>query len=336
VPEGPAKYLDALEAQAANVTSMTRAMAQVLDGTPPPAPRRPVLIGMGASYAALGAAEHVLRGHGRPALRVVASDFDRATFEVCDLVVALSQSGKSKETIEAVLSTAVPTLAVVNIAGSPLAQAGTNVLAFGPVPDSLASTIGYTGSLVTMGMLTDTWTAGRPGPDWLSLGERMAGFRSGTAQLAADLAGALAGHSSVDMIGSGGYSGAAEAGALLLRETSTMPTAAFTGRQYLHGPMEAWPGVGHLVIGRTDATLVAGPLADRGHPVVIVSAVADPAWERPNVWVITVPARSLTEEYVFTAILLQDVAAALAASRSADPDYFGFISPDTKVEAAAP
>jgi glucosamine--fructose-6-phosphate aminotransferase (isomerizing) len=330
------KYLDALEAQAGNVTSMARAMAEVLDRTPPPVPHRPVLIGMGASYAALGAAEHMLRAHGGPALRVVASDFDRVTFEVSDLVVALSQSGKSRETIEAVQSTDVPTLAVVNIPGSPLAQACTSTLAFGPVPDSLASTAGYTGSLVAMGMLTDTWTTGRPGPDWLSLGERIAGFRSGAVQLVADLTGALAGHSSVDVIGSGGYSGAAEAGALLLRETSTMPTAAFTGRQYLHGPMEAWPGVGHVVIGRTDTALVAAPLAERGHPVIIMSAVADQAWTQPNVWVITLPARSLPEEYVFTAILLQDVAAALSAARSTDPDYFGFISPDTKVEAAAP
>jgi hypothetical protein len=64
--------------------------------------------------------------------------------------------------------------------------------------------------------------------------------------------------------------------------------------------------------------------------------VADPAWAQPGVRVITLPAHSLTEEYVFTAILLQDVAAALSAQRSTDPDDFGFISPDTKVEAAAP
>ena len=330
------KYLDALEAQAASITGVARLMTEALDRTPPPAPRRPVLIGMGASYAALGASEYVLRAHGGPALRVVASDFDRATFEVSDLVVALSQSGKSKETIEAVRSTDVPALAVVNVPGSPLAQVCASVLAFGPVPDSLASTVGYTGSLVAMGMLADAWTTGRPDPGWLSLGERIAGFRSGIAQLVADLTGALSGCSSVDVIGSGGYSGAAEAGALLLRETSTMPTAAFTGRQYLHGPMEAWPGVGHLVVGRTDTALVAAPLAGRGHPVIIVSAVADPAWAQPNVWTIPLPARSLPEEYVFTAILLQDVAAAMAAVRAADPDYFGFISPDTKVEAAAP
>jgi len=330
------KYLDALEAQAASITGVARLMTEALDRTPPPAPRRPVLIGMGASYAALGASEYVLRAHGGPALRVVASDFDRATFEVSDLVVALSQSGKSKETIEAVRSTDVPALAVVNVPGSPLAQVCASVLAFGPVPDSLASTVGYTGSLVAMGMLADAWTTGRPDPGWLSLGERIAGFRSGIAQLVADLTGALSGCSSVDVIGSGGYSGAAEAAALLLRETSTMPTAAFTGRQYLHGPMEAWPGVGHLVVGRTDTALVAAPLAGRGHPVIIVSAVADPAWAQPNVWTIPLPARSLPEEYVFTAILLQDVAAAMAAVRAADPDYFGFISPDTKVEAAAP
>ena len=173
------------------------------------------------------------------------------------MVVALSQSGKSKVCA--------------------------SVLAFGPVPDSLASTVGYTGSLVAMGMLADAWTTGRPDPGWLSLGERIAEFRSGIAQLVADLTGALSGYSSVDVIGSGGYSGAAEAAALLLRETSTMPTATFTGRQYLHGPMEAWPGVGHLVIGRTDTALVAAPLAGRGHPVIVVSAVADPAWAQPNV-----------------------------------------------------
>src|ERR1700755_217324 len=162
---------------------MARVMRELLGRAASPAPRRPVLIGMGASYAALGAAEHVLRAHGGPAQRVVASDFDPTTFAVCDLVVALSQSGKSRETLEAVQSTAVPALAVVNIGDSPLAQACASTLAFGPVPGSLASTTGYTGSLVAMGMLTETWTTGRPGPGWLSLGERIAEFRSGTGQL---------------------------------------------------------------------------------------------------------------------------------------------------------
>jgi fructoselysine-6-P-deglycase FrlB-like protein len=336
VPQGQVKYLDALATQVTEVTRIAKTVADSLGGAPLPAPRKPVLIGMGASYAALGAAEHALRRHGRSALRVVASDFDSVTFDFSDLIVALSQSGKSRETIEAVRVADQPTLAVVNVAGSPLAQACSSALAFGSVPDSLASTTGYTGSLVTMGMLTDSWIAGRPDPAWLSLGERLGAFESGFGALVSDLAAGLSESSSVDVVGSGGYCGAAEAGALLLREVCTVPTAAFTGRQYLHGPMEAWPGVGHVIIGATDAWLVAEPLAERGHPVTILSAASDPAWRHRNVRLVPLPAQSVAEEYAFAAILLQHVAARLATARSADPDEFLFLSPDTKVDLAEP
>lgn len=251
-------------------------------------------------------------------------------------MIALSQSGKSRETIDAVRGLASPTLAVVNVADSPLALTCTSALDFGSVPDSMASTVGYTGSLVAMGMLTDTWSTGRPGDDWLSLGERLAEFRLGSAALAKELAAELAADSSVDVVGFGAYTGAAEAGALLLREVSTMPTAAFEGRQYLHGPMEAWRGVGHLVIGETGAAMTTALLAGRGHRVTILAAGSDPAWNVPGVRVVTLPARSVPEEYAFAGILLQDVAASLAAAKSADPDEFIFLSDDTKVDTAEP
>jgi glutamine---fructose-6-phosphate transaminase (isomerizing) len=336
VPDGQVTYLDALEIQPAYVTGLARSLAETLASAAPAAPRRPVLVGMGASYAALGAAEHGLRQRGRAAVRVVASDFDRATFDFSDLVIALSQSGKSRETIDAVRGLASPTLAVVNVAGSPLALACASALDFGSVPDSLASTVGYTGSLVALGMLTDTWTTGRPGADWLSLGERLAEFRLGTAALAKELAAELSAASSLDVIGFGGYTGAAEAGALLLREVSTMPTAAFEGRQYLHGPMEAWRGVGHLVVGAAGAAMVTALLARRGQRVTVLAAASDPAWNDPYVRVVTLPARSVAEEYAFAGILLQDIAASLAAAKSADPDEFIFLSDDTKVDTAEP
>jgi glucosamine--fructose-6-phosphate aminotransferase (isomerizing) len=336
VPQGQVKYADALAMQVADVTRIAKVVSDSLGSRPLPAPRKPVLMGMGASYAALGAAEHALRRHGSGALRVVASDFDAASFDFSDLIIALSQSGKSKETIEAVQASGQPTLAVVNVAGSPLTRACSAALDFGSVPDSLASTTGYTGSLVAMGMLTDSWITGRPDPAWLSLGERLGDFEAGFGALAADLVAGLSPNSSVDVVGSGGYAGAAQAGALLLREVSTMPAAAFTGRQYLHGPMEAWPGVGHLIIGGTDTWLVAKPLAERGHPVTILAAAADPAWQHRNVRVIPLPARSVAEEYAFAGLLLQHVAAGLAAARSADPDEFLFLSSDTKIDAAEP
>jgi glucosamine--fructose-6-phosphate aminotransferase (isomerizing) len=204
------------------------------------------------------------------------------------------------------------------------------------VPDSLASTVGYTGSLVALGMLTDTWATGKPGDGWLSLGVRLAGFRQDAAGVTADLVAELAAGTSVDVVGFGGYAGAAEAGALLLREVSTVPAAAFDGRQYLHGPMEAWPGVGHLVIGADGAALVAGLLARRGHRVTVLAAVGDPAPDHPGVRVVRLPALSVPEEYAFAGILLQDVAAGLAAARSADPDEFAFLSSDTKVDIAEP
>jgi glucosamine--fructose-6-phosphate aminotransferase (isomerizing) len=322
--------------QVADIAGIAERLQESLSERPPSAPRKPVLVGMGASFAALGAAEHVLRQHKLGALRVVASTFDRVTFDFSDLVVALSQSGKSKETIEAVQAASGQSLAVVNNPRSPLAGVASGVLSFGPVSDSLASTTGYTGSLVAMGMLVDCWVIGRPGSEWRSLGDRLADFQRESEGLVADLAGELSGFGCVDVVGSGGYWGAAEAGALLLREVCGVPTAAFTGRQYLHGPMEAHHGVGHLIIGATDARLVSVPLADSGRPVIVLSAADVLADGHENVRCVRLPAASVTEEYIFAGILLQHVAARLAVERSADPDEFIFLSDDTKVDVAEP
>ena len=60
--------------------------------------------------------------------------------------------------------------AVVNTAPSPIADVASTVIDIGNIPDSYASTVGYTATVAALGILADAWDraapipAGRPWP----------------------------------------------------------------------------------------------------------------------------------------------------------------------------
>jgi glutamine---fructose-6-phosphate transaminase (isomerizing) len=324
-------YREALARQNEHLDRITSRLYTSIQELGSPVPQRPVMVGMGASFAALCAPVAFLRAHKVAALRVVASDFSSVSYAFSDLVLGLSQSGQSKETVEAVALAGRRSMAIVNIVESPLARVAARIVDIGGVADSLASTIGYTGSLVTMGMLAETWATGQPGPAWRNIAERVAAFEAEIEPLVSELAEEWAQFALVDIVGSGAYWGAADAAALLLREVSRLPTAAFESRQYLHGPMEATNAVGHVVIGAADLELISGLLARGGHAVLKISH-EDADDRNGSTRIVRIPRSSVVEETIFIGVLFQHLADRLAASRSVDPDEFLFLSNDTKLD----
>lgn len=130
----PGTRITFLDGQAGQPQALERVIAHVrrqLDGPVGDrlrGVRRPLLAGIGASYAALALPVEVLRGHGVPAQRVLASEIEEGLggFDT-DLLIGVSQSGRSSETIAAFRAArGVPTLAVLNVTPSPSA----------PSPDS--------------------------------------------------------------------------------------------------------------------------------------------------------------------------------------------------------
>ncbi|MEV0621351.1 hypothetical protein AB0I81_49045 [Nonomuraea sp. NPDC050404] len=311
--EGLRQQPDALAAAIATLTE------QLADPSAWPAARRPLFVAMGASHAALAACVHRLRAAGIWAARAGCGPVGDA-----DLVVGVSQSGRSAETV-AMLREAPPErrLAVVNVAPSPLAELAGRVLSCGSVADSKVSTSGFSVTLAALGMLGDVWADGRPDPVWRTLPGLLAVDLPPVVERVAECV-------AVDVVGGGASLTAAEEGALLLREACRLPATAAETRQYLHGPMEsAGPRTAHVIIGDEREAELAAQLAGAGHLALYVGPCES---DVPRVAVPRIPpvARAIVENAV-----LQRLVAAVAEVRGVPVGEFRFSVGDTKVDSAA-
>jgi len=292
-------------------------------------PARLTFIGIGASLAALAAPVAHLSAHGIPGIRLNAAEAGTSGDDAT--LIALSQSGRSRETVDVMRAAKGRRLAVVNVTGSPMAEAADSVLTLGDLPDSLASTIGFTASAMAVSMLAEIWTGGEPSAAWLSLGERLAEFRVARSAQAEEIAGLLAAASVVDMVAPADQIGVAEGGALLLREVARVPVAPFETRQYLHGLMESTnPTTLHVILDGADDGQVVRALGSLGRR--IVEFRRGPVAHDERTLVVPIEARSPLEVPIFVAVLLQEVALRSAAARGVDPDEFLFLDTGTKLD----
>jgi len=298
-----------------------------------PRPTRPAFLGIGASVAALGAPVAFLRARGIPASLLNAAEFEEQALEGSDVLVALSQSGRSRETVAAVRATTAPTLAIVNVSGSPLTEVADTVVGLGDLPDSLASTIGFVASAMAAGMLAEAWTTGIAEEDWASLGARTDEFVRGSAATIDRLVDVAAQAALVEVTGPYRQGGALDAAALLLREVSRLPSAAYETRAYLHGLMEATrPSTLHLVLDGPDSSYIVPALAELGRTVVTIGGDRIDGASLH----VGIPTRSDLEVPAFTAALMQRLALGVARRVDVDPDEFRFLGTNTKLEDADP
>ena len=290
----------------------------------------PIFLGIGASFAAAAAAVWTLRARKIHAWRLNAGDYPIPFPKTEQSYIGVSQSGRSTETLTVLRSLeARQCIAVVNVTPSPIADFAAATIALGNLPDSYASTVGYTATAAALGMIADAWDGGTFDPGWADL---PVAFRALEAVLAARgqcLATKLGGAESVDYAGAGPSVGSAEVGSLLLREVARVPATGFSTRQYLHGAMESAGRGAHVLIGDARELGVAQTLARSGHKAILVTAL-DVA-EEPLLDVVRLPAVPPAQRAVLEALVMQHLAVETAGLRGIDPDTFVFHHTDTKV-----
>jgi glucosamine--fructose-6-phosphate aminotransferase (isomerizing) len=235
-----------------------------------------ILTGIGASWHALSPAIHTLHAAGRRAYAIHPSALcGEGVARLGDAYVLVSQSGKSTELLDVLERLdGAPTIAISAFGDSPIARGADAWLPLGDEVDTAVSTLGYTATLQTLGLLTDALLE-RAG-DWDSLPERVDAALERLAPHARDLAPAFTAISMLDAVGAGPASGSAGEAALLAREALLLPAAEYETRQYLHGPMESVAsGFGAILFGAERELRLAQTLAGYGATVATIGRGGD-------------------------------------------------------------
>ena len=273
-------FLDGVRAQPDYLAASRATVAEALDGMDTSVLRRgtTVVLGIGASgHAAAGFAAR-LRERGARAYAVSSGD---GTAGTVDCYLALSYSGRSRETVELLGGLGRLGGTRIGVTGhpeAPLASVVDRLVPLGSATDTAVSTLSYTATVQALGMLADHAWGGRS-PAWPELPGHAAAMLA-DATLADRIASAFDKVSCVDVVGSGARAGTAGAAALLLREAAHLPAAGHSLREYLHGPLEvAGPGRGALIFGDDRALTLAQEMAAWGSPTVLITT-AEPAGSR--------------------------------------------------------
>ncbi|WP_199241036.1 SIS domain-containing protein [Naasia lichenicola] len=292
----------------------------------------PIFVGIGASLAAACAPVWTLRSRGIHALRLGSGDFPLPFPKAENPIIGISQSGKSTETI-AVLDSVDPAqrYAVVNSDPSPMSDLSDHVLSLGNIPDSYASTIGYTATVTGLGMIADAWGGGAVDLGWSKLPALFRWTEETVGARAAELAATFDSVVTADFVGAGPSAGSAEAGALLFREVARVHAAGMSTRQYLHGSMESAGDGVHVLFGDEREIEVAQTLSEAGHRVILISSTT--VDEARNLQTVKLPRVAPSQRAVLEALVMQILVGEVAHRHGVEIEEFVFHNSDTKVDA---
>jgi glucosamine--fructose-6-phosphate aminotransferase (isomerizing) len=235
-----------------------------------------ILTGIGASWHALTPAINKLHAAGRRAYAIHPSALSgEGSRRLGDAFVLVSQSGKSTEILDVLERLdGAPTIAISAFGDSPLAQAADAWLPLGNEIDTAVSTLGYTATLQTLGLLTDALL--EQTGEWDELPGLLDATLERLAPHARELAPAFSEITMLDAVGAGPAAGSAGEAALLAREALLLPAAEYETRQYLHGPMESvMAGFGAVLFGAERELRLARTLAGYGATVATIGKGAD-------------------------------------------------------------
>lgn len=292
-----------------------------------------VFSGIGASWHALLPAVRMLRAAGRRAFAVPAPELALAQ-GLADAYVLVSQSGASTELL-ALLERlgGAPVYAVSAHAEGPLAQRATVWLPLGPRPDTAVSTLSYTATLQTLGMLCEEILRERGRTDWRAVAEHLDASVQRDDAAAATLAESLAGVGTIDAVGSAAALASAGETGLLVREALRLPACAEETRQYLHGPLEAVDErFGCILFGGDRELELARALVSFG---ATVCAVSDRASEPPGIpHVFRLPPVSELAAPILQIIPIQLTVAHAARARGLEVQELRRQQHDTKAQPA--
>jgi fructoselysine-6-P-deglycase FrlB-like protein len=209
--------------------------------------RRIVLLGTGASLAVSQAAAPMWRARlpegrtivVRQSTEAALRGADGTSFRDGDVVIAVSQSGGSPETLaaaRAAVEAAVPVVAMTAQRESPLAGAADVVVVLGSGEEHGAATKSALSTLAALLALAGT-VASEP-PDAERLTEALGSTVVAWDAVARD-ARALASADRIWILGFGAAAGLAQAGELLWHEKVRRPAIAATPSEFRHGLIEA-------------------------------------------------------------------------------------------------
>jgi fructoselysine-6-P-deglycase FrlB-like protein len=288
---------------------------------------------MGASTHAGHALVDCLRCHGRRAFNLDASSVMRLSdrVDLADSYVFVSEGGRSRETVDA--ATHAPSgrrLGLTNEPSSPFGEVVDVVVDLGHGPDSAVYTVGYTATLQAFGLLATALCNDDRGEDWLSLPGYVERTLSASAPFVADIAAGAASLCSVDFVGCGPSLSSAAEGALLLRESTRIATAAFETYQYLHGPMESLDVTsGCVIFGNEREMQLAEYLAERGVFTVLVTC--GKVKSAGSLAVIDIPELGPITRTVLEILPVQLLAGQLAKLRGLEIKDFLYHQDDSKI-----
>lgn len=291
-----------------------------------------LLVGIGASHAVLAAPVLELRRAGVVALRSAGDDLPPGGAPLSDLTIAVSQSGRSPETIDAAAH-GNRSLAVVNRPGSPLAHATSDELWLGGLVDSGMSSVASSATAVALGMTVENRTRETMSDEWGRLPDLLQEVLDDarTTATVQNFAGSASVHGCVDVVGRATSAGAAEQGALLLREGPKVPALGTTTRTYLHGLTDAVGRVAHVLVGGAREAALAAQLAEHRVPVLLVTD-EDVTVPR-SVHLVRLPVLSPLASFVTEVAVLQLLALELGDALGTDVDAGVLARVDTKVDA---
>jgi glucosamine--fructose-6-phosphate aminotransferase (isomerizing) len=288
-------------------SSLERAVRAVGD-----AGERPLLVlGMGSSLSAgcaLGAPD------GR--LVVVADAGEVLHYGLgaaarAGVVIAISQSGRSYETVTAAgrikSATGAPVVALVNDPGSPLAGVADIVLPLLAGEEANVATKTYVAAVVVVRAIAEGGVSRELAADLERTAAGMEALVAGSsAPVAANL---LAGCASLMIVGRGPSLGAGQYAALTTKECTARPVEAMTGGAFRHGPLElGGPATGIVVLAPT------GPTANLGVALALeTAALGSPTW------LLTGPARAPGTTPNLLVTVLPDLPEPLAALAAVVP-----------------
>jgi fructoselysine-6-P-deglycase FrlB-like protein len=271
-------YRDAVARQPESLEEVRRSVTAALDGLDLGGFRGKSIgfAGIGASYQAAIAAAAFMRGRGARAYAYCSTDLYDAP-DAAEAFVALSASGQSREIAEVMQSRAgLACIAICRGTDNPLAKVTDAAIGMNSGADNGASSTGYTGMLLAIGLLVDRILGGAPSADWARLPAAVDGILSSAAGPARQAAAMLAARSSIDLVGAGaGFATAGEA-AMLIREAVRVPAAGWDTLNYLHGPMESQDaGTGLMAFGTGREVQIARDVAAFGCPSVLITGRPD-------------------------------------------------------------
>ena len=294
------------------------------------------VVGMGASTHAGHALVDQLRHQGRRALNVDASAAMtlNGDIDLADSYVLVSEGGRSTETVAVAGRVAKGgRLALTNEPASPLGELADVVVGLGHGPDSKVYTVGYTATLQAFALFVGALQGGTALGASAPLPGLAAQVLAEAGRAAAGTAGRMAALWSLDFVGSGVSFAAAAEGALLVRESTRVATAAFDTYQYLHGPMEALDANrGCAIFGDNRAVELALYTSSHGVFTVLVTTADVPSGESLHVF--KLPEVSPANRAVLEILPVQLVAGELARLKGFAIDGFVHHQDDTKLPVA--